>query len=775
MISLFLNYINKKRIIQLSILIFGLVLSFFLFPVVSGFLVQPYVITLHYNVKTEGTYSLKFDKFIFQDPSTVFYSPSNNRTELLVTNKGNNPISCWISNYNYSNTERLLGIYLPVLDQSLSSDRPGQLLDNEGNLGAANQPYRTFYLKVNEEIGFSFHGTKRVIECPQTTKGTQINVLIDGVINIDHHFSKESPSLDVYAIIKNNQKIATLSVPPYAFGKFYIIGPEGFLLNQGSLKRIKSSEQLPFGEIPFPFFSFFITLIVSFLLSLAGFFFIRHSIFLFKQECSNKPKRDTPFFSLKDFWFLLVSGLTVMTFTGSVPPIHMFDSMFYTETAARIYELFSTFMYAPYRNPGYMIFIWLTRKLMGPGYGLILVQEFLFFITAFLLFKTVEYFTQGNSFAAWCAGLIYIFNPLNLIYSQFIQPEGFWRDLIIIWAFSLILVMKRKNWAGLVSGIALGILLLSRNSALPSIILFVAIGSLVAWRRIPLRKYLPMTIILIVLIYSPYYFYLHVSKTQSQAYVSSLHHFGQFSLYNRTLDVSSSCFTDFQEDFAIQLDKGLNLLPWMKEGFFSPLNVTVPQLELENQKAILFERCVYSANYLRFPKQQIAVLEDRTLSYLWKDDLKDMDLFDYGKIYSNDFISANTASIYQASNIFEPYFYSEKWNVQNYDSAWKFLFEFLYSSWSKIELIILIFCAISVLTANNYVYITTKVSPFQGITLLITALSMPYFADAILYSVFGMDFSRRLMIAVAPLMIMVFGLSLGVWVKIIKKWLSKNK
>ena len=366
---------------------------------------------------------------------------------------------------------------------------------------------------------------------------------------------------------RTTKKSPRSSFPPYAFGAFHVTGPDGFTLTGGRLRHVGSSEGLPFGTIPFPYLGFIVSLLVASGLCALGWLLIRHTRRLAKAARSDQDWQGTALLSKKDLPFLVVSGLIVLTFTGSAPPLHMWDSTWYVRTAVHLRELFTTHAYPIYRSPGYPLFIWFLRKLMGPGYGLILVQELLFFLTAFLLFKVVDYLTRGGRLAAWLTGLLYLLNPLNLFFSQFIQPESLWRDLMVVWAFSLVLVMRRNLWGVVLGGGCLGFLWLSRASALPSVLLCVVVGSVVAARRISLIKYLLTVGFVISLIYSPYYLYLRAVGTKSQSYFAALHHSLSFRVFERTLDESAPCFAGSRREVTGSFDWSI---PWMKGAFRDP-------------------------------------------------------------------------------------------------------------------------------------------------------------------------------------------------------------
>jgi hypothetical protein len=754
--KLFRLNIQSKKVTIPVLVITSLLLSFFLFPVITSFVAQPYLVSLEYNINDEGTYTLHFNHYIFQDPSTTFYSPEGSRGNLDIINTGPEPIKCRIYNLGASASGVLLH-HLPVLDQLSREDRPGMLLDDEGQLNAVNQPFRTIFLKPGEQLKVSFQGFKRDFECLNNQPKTSF--LINGKVQVNHYFSIKAAS-------QKNNKTALLFIPPYAFGSYEIKGPAGFQLIKSTLSHINSTQTIPWGKIPFPYLSLMMTIIASATILILFYCLIRYIISLFRDYQPDLNWNGFPFFARNDWIFLIISGLTILTFTGSVPPISMWDSTGYVETANNLHKLFSTFTYPVYRSPGYAIFIWLARKLMGPGYGLILVQELLFFITSFLLYKTVEHFTRGNRLAAWTAGLLYILNPLNLIYSQFIQPEGMWRDLLVIWAFSLVLIMKRSTWGVILGGAALGILWLSRNSAVPSILLCVSIGALAAWKKISLNKYFAIIAVIILLLYAPYFIYLRAAGTMNQAYFRVLQNVGSFVTGNNTLDTSTTCFSNFQRDFA---ERSNDSLPWMKISFFSPLNQTDPNAKDATLIAQAFEKCVYPANYLRFPKQQLGILAGRITSFLWKPDLLDMDLWNYGKIYSRDeFLSPEAPSTYLNLASFAPYFYSEKWNSQDFPSVWKYIFIILYASWPYIELVVLVL-TISFLLVIHILGGLRKINSLKDITLLMTALLLLFLADAVIYSVFGIAFSRRIMLPVTSMMPIVLGSSLAIATRALPK------
>ena len=740
------------------------VLTFFLFPIVASLLLEPYMITLRYNVRTEGLYTLKFHHYLWLDPSTTFLSSVDDRINVSIKNVGDAPATCWISNYQFTPSEALLGYYQPVLDQQANQFSPGLLLDEEGALGWTLQPYRTFHLEPDKAMEVSFHGYERTVECQATSYPASLLFGINGKL-YPQTFADETSQFKIINEKEKEQKTTTIFVPAYAFGTYDVIGPEGFSIINATVKHLGNSRNIPYGSLTFPLSALIFSLASSLLLIFIFAYLINHLVWIVRQYKMGGGliRQVTPFFSGKDFSFLLISGALILTFTGSVPPIHMLDSVYYVDTASELKTLFSTFMYPPYRSPGYMIFIWLTKRLMGPGYGLILVQQALFFITTVLVFKIVEHFTHGKGYIAWIAALLYLLNPINLIFSHFIQPEGLWRDLIVFWTFSLVLLLRKNRYASACGGIALGLLWLSRSSALPSIILMVCASLLIAWGSVSLKRHLIITTSIILLLYSPYFIYLRLAGTKSLSYYAAFHHSLSFIFFDRTLDTATPCFKDFRLDFyRYNIDKLPYSMPWMQtDVLYSPLNERDATVNESVSKATQFERCVYPANYLRFPKQQLAKLADRILKYIWSDELRDRDVWDYSMIYSKEFIPAIGIEMYHRHSAFTSYYYSEKWNVQDARSVWKSLFNGLYDLWPYVNFVIVVFSALSTFFLHYHVRRRDN-QLFRKVLPVSTAFLFLYLADALLYSVFGVIFPVRMMVAVWPLLLLAFGINMGV-------------
>jgi hypothetical protein len=757
-------FVQTKKLHIIAALAGASVLTFFLFPIVASVLLEPYVITLRYSVRTEGIYTLKFHRYIWLDPGTTFLSSVDDRMNVSIKNVGDAPATCWISNYQFTPSEALLDYYQPVLDQQASQYHPGRLLDEEGSLGWALQPYRTFHLEPDEAMEVSFHGHERTVECQETSYPAS---LLFGINNklYPQTFADETNQFKIINEEEKEQKKTTIIVPAYAFGTYDVMGPEGFNIINATVKHSGNNRNIPYGSIAFPLSALIFSLVTSLLLIFIFAYLINHLVWILRQYPMDGGliRQVTPFFSGKDFSFLLISGTLIFTFTGSVPPIHMLDSVYYVDTASELSKLLSTFMYPPYRSPGYMIFIWLTKSLMGPGYGLILVQQALFFVTAFLVFKTVEHFTHGKGYVAWIAALLYLLNPINLIFSQFIQPEGLWRDLIVFWAFSLVLLLRKNRYASACGGIALGLLWLSRSSALPSIILMVCASLLIAWGNVSLKRHLIITASIIVLLYSPYFIYLRLAGTKSLSYYAAFHHSLSFLFFDRTLDTATPCFKDFRLDFyRYDIEKLPYAMPWMQtDVLYSPLNERDATVNESVSKATQFERCVYQANYLRFPKQQLAKLADRILKYIWSDELRDRDVWDYSRVYSNDFIPETAVEMYHRHGAFTPYYYSEKWNVQDAQSLWKNLFNVLYVLWPYVNFAIVVFSALSTFFLHYHVR-RGEYQLFRKVLPVSTAFLFLYLADAVMYSVFGVIFPVRMMVAVWPLLLLAVGINMGV-------------
>lgn len=203
-------------------------------------------------------------------------------------------------------------------------------------------------------------------------------------------------------------------------------------------------------------------------------------------------------------------------------------------------------------------------------------------------------------------------------------------------------------------------------------------------------------------------------------------------------------------------------MPWMQtDVLYSPLNARDTTVNESVSRATQFERCVYQANYLRFPKQQLAKLANRTLKYIWSDELRDRDVWDYSMIYSKEFIPAIGIEMYHRHSAFTPYYYSEKWNVQDARSVWKSLFSGLYDLWPYVNFVIVVFSAWSTFFLHYHVRRGDN-QLFRKVLPVSTAFLFLYLADAVIYSVFGVIFPVRMMVAVWPLLLLAFGINMGV-------------
>jgi hypothetical protein len=370
----------------------------------------------------------------------------------------------------------------------------------------------------------------------------------------------------------------------------------------------------------------------------------------------------------------------------------------------------------------------------------------------------VEFFSRGSRLAAWGAGVLFVLNPLNLIYSQFIQPEGLWRDLIVIWVFSLVLLLQRKKWAVFLGAASLGVLWLSRNSALPSLLLMTTVGGLAAWKRITIWRYLVITAAVIGVINAPYGLYLRLAGTYSQTYFMVWQSVGSFLARPRSLDRYTPCFGDFQVDFTQQTS---TTLPWMKTPLFSPFNPRDPTAKTSAQLAGAFVKCVYPADYLRFPTQQLGILVNRTGHFLWSSDLRDADLWDYGKIYTQGgFFPADRMTVLANVPSVAPYIDQAKWASLGAPSLWAAVFSVLYKLWPAASLLVLVLSILLVLLGFTLPNLRKSTAWVEARGLM-AALGMLYAADALIYAVFGIVFYQRIMVASAPLVLIVFGSSLG--------------
>ena len=146
-------------------------------------------------------------------------------------------------------------------------------------------------------------------------------------------------------------------------------------------------------------------------------------------------------------------------------------------------------------------------------------------------------------------------------------------------------------------------------------------------------------------------------------------------------------------------------------------------------------------------------------SFLWSPTLRDMDLWDHGKLYTRQFLAPESPAVYRSLHEFTPYFYSEKWDAQDFPSLWKAVFEALYGAWPYVDLGVLIFAALGLLVVHVGGH-RVRLVP-SSLVPMVTALGLLYLADAIMYSVFGVFFFRRMMLASAPMALLVFGIILG--------------